>query len=109
MWRIALSSQQSARATVWCCVDRHPSPSKAAKNKPESRESEGKTQNEKGKTLNHAGRRGAQRKIPLSGIKAVLCHRFALMSADLRAEPETMEQFLEGTRPAQTVWRFWGN
>jgi hypothetical protein len=42
---------------------------------------EGKT-----KTWNHRGHREAQRKIPLSGTKAVLCRRFALMNADFRSK-----------------------
>jgi hypothetical protein len=40
------------------------------------------------KTLNHRGRGGAQR-------KTFFCRRVARMSADLKAKPETMEQFLE--------------
>jgi hypothetical protein len=32
-----------------------------------------------------------QRKIPQSGTKAVLCHRFALMSADLRSKTTDCE------------------
>jgi hypothetical protein len=35
--------------------------------------------------------RGARRKIPLSGTRAVLCHRFALIDADPEAKPEAMK------------------
>ena len=75
--------QHSARAAVWCCIDRHPSQPGGkeqmaiSRNKEEARSQESEeTQNRK--TFHHRGRRGTRR-------KTFFCHRFALISADLFA------------------------
>jgi hypothetical protein len=48
------------------------------------------------KTLNHRGRRGAQR-------KTFFCHRFALMSTDFKSKPEQVRQFDFFSRSQQST------
>jgi hypothetical protein len=48
------------------------------------------------KILNHRGRRGTRRKIPQSGTKAVLCHRFSRMNTDFKSKTRNYGTVSEG-------------